>query len=63
MPIFAGLDVSKAKTTVCIVSTAETKCVAATVQRCIRWRDEKGPARGPSGVAPVRPDRWRVGAP
>jgi hypothetical protein len=23
------------------------KCVAATVQRCIRWRDEKGPRAGP----------------
>ena len=31
-----------------LVSTAETKCVAATEQRCIRWRDDKGPARGPS---------------
>jgi hypothetical protein len=29
------------------LSTAETKCVAATVQRCIRWGDEKGPRAGP----------------
>jgi hypothetical protein len=35
-------------------STAETKCVAATVQRCIRWRDEKGPARGPSHLVGSR---------
>src|SRR5918996_965563 len=30
------------------VSTAEGKCIVVAEQRCIRWRDEKGPARGPA---------------
>jgi hypothetical protein len=30
------------------LSTAEGKCIVVAEQRCIRWRDEKGPARGPS---------------
>jgi HSP20 family protein len=30
-----------------LLSTAERKCLAVAEQRCIRWRDDKGPARGP----------------
>ena len=36
------------------LSTAERKCIAVAEQRCIRWRDEKGPARGPSHLAVSR---------
>jgi type I restriction enzyme M protein len=33
------------------LSTAERKCIAVAAQRCIRWRDDKGPARGPCHLA------------
>ena len=38
-----------------LVSRAERKCIAAAAQRCVRWRDEKGPARGPSHFVVSRP--------
>jgi hypothetical protein len=33
------------------MSTAERKCIGVAAQRCIRWGDDQGPARGPGHLA------------